>query len=85
MSSATRMFLFAAAISAMSAAPALAKKETSPGPKAAAGNQHEVPPGLLIAMQKAFPQVGHGADVPRGKGKGWGHLHHDHEETPVSP
>lgn len=86
MRSVTRMFLCAAAITAMGATPALAQKAPGPKPGKAAAERGEVPRGILIAMQKAFPQVGHGSDVPRGNGKGWGHLLHNHDdETPVSP
>lgn len=77
--------LVAAAAVSTAAAPALAKASAK-GPDARpAARQNEIPPGLLKAMQRAFPEVGHGNDVPRGNGNGWGHLLHNHEETPVSP
>ncbi|MGS1016389.1 hypothetical protein [Allosphingosinicella humi] len=84
MRSLVKLSLIAAAIPLVGAMPALAQKAGGQKPlKAEAAG--EVPPRLLVALERAFPQVGHGADVPRGKGHGWGHLLHDHQETPVSP
>ena len=68
------------------AVPALAQKANGKGaePKPRAG-PYNPPPGILIAAQHVADGAGHGHgnDVPRGNGNGWGHLLHDHE--PVSP
>jgi hypothetical protein len=78
--------LIAAAVSAAGTMPALAQKALGQKPvKPPAASSGKVPLGLLIAVERASPKVGHGADVPRGKGHGWGHLLHNHQETPVSP
>lgn len=86
MNTLSKLCLIGAGISAAVAVPALAQKPGGQKSEAKpAGNPNDLPPGLLIAMQRAFPEVGHGADVPRGKGKGWGHLLHEHEDGPISP
>lgn len=77
------IYLMAACIPALMAAPAAAKSADKK-PEAKSSEKGGVPPGILIALEKAFPKVGHGPDQPKGNGKGWGHLLHDHED-PVSP
>lgn len=77
--------LLAAAAASIVASPALAKASEKGADARPTARQNEIPPGILKAMQRAFPQVGHGNDVPRGNGHGWGHSLHDHEESPVSP
>jgi hypothetical protein len=84
MRSLVKLSLIAAAVPLVGAVPALAQKAASQKPVKAA-SAGRTPPGILLALERAFPQVGHGADVPRGKGYGWGHLLHEHEETPASP
>lgn len=84
MRSVTKLSLVAVAISAAAAMPALAQKAPAQQRVKSAASA-DVPPGLLVALKKAFPTVGHGDAVPPGKGKGWGHLLHDHQDTPVSP
>lgn len=84
MRSVTKLSLAAVTISTLAAMPALAQKAPAQKPNNSAA-LNSVPPGLLVALKKAFPTVGHGDAVPRGNGHGWGHLLHDHEDTPVSP
>ena len=81
----------AAVVIAATAVPAAAQKASAQkasdkkSEAASKGKSNEIPPGMLIAAQRAAEGAGrgHGDNVPRGKGKGWGHLLHDH--TPVSP
>src|SRR3546814_7104792 len=54
--------LLAAAAVSIVAAPALAKASEKGAEVRPAARQNEVPPGLLKAALRAFPQVGHGDD-----------------------
>ena len=82
-----KLFLLTACIPSLIAGPATAKSDKGADNKASdkASEAKPVPPGILVAAQHASPKVGHGSDVPKGKGYGWGHLFHDHEDTPTSP
>lgn len=84
MRKASTLIMASLAVAAMTA-PAIAQKAS--GKKQADVAESRIPPGILKALEKDRPGAGHGHgdDVPRGNGNGWGHLLHDHEDVPASP